>query len=170
MKTDTTEKGLETLIMRHMTGTDGLASGAAGVVADAAPATSGSGWLAGDDAVYDREFAVDTEQLFSFLMATQPEEWAKLGIGNYKNKEGMARQKFLARIQGEITRRGTMVEVQLNETETGRFVIEASSDFQGWTPLTTNRPIDGRISLNDPLATGTRQRIYRAGTKYRCKI
>ena len=31
MKTDTTEKGLETLIMRHMTGTDGLASGAAGV-------------------------------------------------------------------------------------------------------------------------------------------
>ena len=31
--TDTTEKGLETLIMRHMTGTDGLASGAAGVVA-----------------------------------------------------------------------------------------------------------------------------------------
>ena len=28
MKTDTTEKGLETLIMRHLTGTDGLASGA----------------------------------------------------------------------------------------------------------------------------------------------
>jgi hypothetical protein len=26
MKTDTTEKGLETLIMRHMTGTDGLAT------------------------------------------------------------------------------------------------------------------------------------------------
>jgi hypothetical protein len=38
-KTDTTEKGFETLIMRHMTGTDGLASGtAAGVVAEAAPA------------------------------------------------------------------------------------------------------------------------------------
>lgn len=30
-KTDTTEKGLETLIMRHMTETDGLASSAAGV-------------------------------------------------------------------------------------------------------------------------------------------
>ncbi len=28
MKTDTTEKGLETLIMCHMTGTDGLAFGA----------------------------------------------------------------------------------------------------------------------------------------------
>lgn len=30
-KTDTTEKGLESLIMRHLTGMDGLACGAAGV-------------------------------------------------------------------------------------------------------------------------------------------
>ena len=29
MKTDTTEKGLESLIMRHMTGTDGQAPGMA---------------------------------------------------------------------------------------------------------------------------------------------
>jgi type I restriction enzyme, R subunit len=108
MKTDTTEKGLETLIIRHLTGTDGLSIGAAGVVAEAAPAKGGSGWFAGSDAAYDREFAVDTEQLFSFLMATQPEEWAKLGIGNYKDKDGMVRQKFLARLQGEITRRGTV--------------------------------------------------------------
>jgi type I restriction enzyme R subunit len=43
MKTDTTEKGLETLIMRHLTGTDGLASGPAGVVAEAAPTKGGSG-------------------------------------------------------------------------------------------------------------------------------
>jgi type I restriction enzyme, R subunit len=107
-KTDTTEKGLETLIMRHLTGTDGLASGAAGVVAESAPAQGGSGWFVGNDSAYDREFAVDTEQLFSFLIATQPEEWAKLGIGNYKDKQGMARQKFLARLQGEITRRGVI--------------------------------------------------------------
>ena len=107
-KTDTTEKGLETLIMRHLTGNDGLASGAAGVVAEAAPAQGGSGWFVGSDSTYDREFAVDTEQLFSFLIATQPEEWAKLGIGNYRDKQGMARQKFLARLQGEITRRGVI--------------------------------------------------------------
>ena len=108
MKTDTTERGLESLIMRHMTGVDGLPSGAEGVVADAAPVKGGSGWLAGSGAAYDREFAVDSEQLFLFLRATQPEEWAKLGIGNYTDKEGMARQKFLARLQGEITRRGTV--------------------------------------------------------------
>ena len=60
MKTDTSERGLESLIMRHLTGTDGLASGAAGVVAEAAPAKGGSGWFAGNDAAYDREFAVDS--------------------------------------------------------------------------------------------------------------
>ncbi len=108
MPADTTEKGLESLIMRHMTGTDGLASGAAGVMAEAAATKGGSGWLAGSSAAYDREFAVDAEQLFSFLMATQPDEWAELGIANYKDKEGMARQKFLARLQGEITRRGVI--------------------------------------------------------------
>jgi hypothetical protein len=31
MKTDTTEKGLETLIMRHMTGTDGFRDDLRGV-------------------------------------------------------------------------------------------------------------------------------------------
>ena len=108
MKTDTSEKGLESLIMRHMTGTDGLASGMAGFVADAAPAKGGSGWFAGNDFAYDREFAVDSEQLFSFLMSTQPEEWAKLGIADYRDKQGMARQRFLARLQGEITRHGVI--------------------------------------------------------------
>lgn len=108
MKTDTTEKGLETLIMRHMTGADGLASGASGLVADAAPHKAGSGWSAGSAVAYDREFAVDVEQLFAFLQKTQPEETAKLGIGDYKDRKGIARQKFLARLQGEITRRGTI--------------------------------------------------------------
>ncbi|MDA0841322.1 MAG: hypothetical protein O3B01_27725 [Planctomycetota bacterium] len=34
---DITEKGLESLIIRHMTGTDGLASSRAGIVAEVAP-------------------------------------------------------------------------------------------------------------------------------------
>lgn len=108
MKTDTTEKGLESLIMRYMTGVDGLASGTAAIAASPNPSDKGNGWIAGSDATYDREFAVDTEQLFLFFIATQPDEWTKLGIGNYKDKEGMARQKFLARLQGEITRRGVI--------------------------------------------------------------
>ena len=76
MKTDTSEKGLESLIMRHMAGTDGLAAGAAGAVADAAPAKGGSGWCAGRPAAYDREFAVDSEQLFTFSISRTEREIA----------------------------------------------------------------------------------------------
>jgi type I restriction enzyme R subunit len=108
MKTDTSENGLETLIMRHMTGVDGLSLGASGVVTEAAPQTGGSGWFPGHPASYDREFAVDVEQLFAFLVATQPDETAKLGIGDYTDRKSIARQKFLARLQGEISRRGTI--------------------------------------------------------------
>ena len=53
MKTDTTEKGLESLIMRHMTGTSGQASDAVGVAAETAPTKEGSGWFAGIDSAYD---------------------------------------------------------------------------------------------------------------------
>jgi type I restriction enzyme R subunit len=106
--TDTSEKGLETLIMRHLTGVDCLAAGAERAVDEAQPAKGGSGWFAGKAASYDREFAVDVEQLFAFLHATQPDETAKLGIGDYKDKKNIARQKFLARLQGEISRRGTI--------------------------------------------------------------
>lgn len=108
MKSDTSEKGLETLIMRHLTGVDGLSTATSGLVAESKPAPNGNGWIAGSPTAYDREFAVDTVQLFAFLMATQPEEWAQLGIADYKDKQGMARQKFLSRLQGEITRRGTI--------------------------------------------------------------
>ena len=109
MKTDTTEKGLETLIMRHMTGFDGLSTGTASDISGkSAPLTSGSGWFAGHATSYDREFAIDVEHLFDFLVTTQPEETAKLGISDYTDKKAIARQKFLARIQGEISRRGTI--------------------------------------------------------------
>lgn len=80
MPTDTSEKGLESLIMRHMTGSDGLFSGTTATIAEAELSKAGSGWFAGSPAAYDREFCVDTEQLFAFLQKTQPEEYAKLGI------------------------------------------------------------------------------------------
>lgn len=107
MKSDTTEKGLETLIMRHMTGVDGFSGVESENLAER-PHPNGAGWIAGDRSAYDREYAVDVEQLFRFLRETQPEEFAKLGIGNFKDSQGMARQKFLARLQGEITRRGVI--------------------------------------------------------------
>jgi type I restriction enzyme R subunit len=108
MKTDTSEKALETLIMRHLTGVDGFSMGGSSFVAETPPSPEGSGWFAGSPQSYDREFALDTDQLFAFLQITQPEEYAKLGLSDYRDKKNITRQKFLARIQGEISRRGTI--------------------------------------------------------------
>ncbi len=107
MKTDTSEKALETLIMRHMTGVDGLVSDP-DLVGESAPNAGGTGWFAGRRKSFDREYAVDVEQLFAFLQTTQPDETAKLGISDFRDSKNIARQKFLARLQGEISRRGTI--------------------------------------------------------------
>jgi type I restriction enzyme, R subunit len=106
--TDTSEKGLETLIMRHMTGTDGLAPEDGGKVAEAPVPVAGSGWFAGEAGSYDRAHALDSAQLFTFLEATQPEEFKKLNIGNYKDTKDIARLKFFARLSSEIAKRGVI--------------------------------------------------------------
>ncbi len=112
--TDISEKGLETLIMRHMTGADGLApEGAAAGWAEtpdslAAARAAGSGWLAGNPKDYDRTYALDVPQLFQFLQSTQPEALKKLTIADYKDARDINRQKFLARLSNEIGKRGVI--------------------------------------------------------------
>lgn len=104
---DISEKGLETLIFRHMTGSDGLAPAAEGVVAEA-PLPAGTGWLAGNPKDFDRAYALDVPQLFQFLQVTQPDAFKKLGILDYKNPNDITRQKFLARLSSEIGGRGVV--------------------------------------------------------------
>jgi type I restriction enzyme R subunit len=102
--TDTTEKGLETLIMRHMTGVDGFAV-PPGSVAEK-PDASGTGYFAGSPKDYDRAHAIDVPQLFAFLRATQPEAFKKLAIGD--DAKDINRLKFLARLSAEIGKRGVI--------------------------------------------------------------
>ena len=113
MPADISEKGLETLIMRHMTGTHGLAPVAEGLVAEtpdalAAAKAAGSGWLAGNPKDYDRAYAFDVPQLFQFLQSTQPETLKKLSIADYKDGKDINRQKFLARLSNAIGKRGVI--------------------------------------------------------------
>lgn len=96
--TDTSEKGLETLIMLHMTGKDGLAPAAGGMAVETSDAISaakagGSGRLAGNPQEYDRTHALDVLPLFHFLQATQPDTFKKLGIGDYRDAKDINRQK-----------------------------------------------------------------------------
>ena len=106
MTTDTSEKGLETLIMRHMTGIDGI--GLPPNSAAEKPNALGSGYFAGSPKDYDRGYAIDVTQLFTFLKATQPEEFQKLGMANADDPKDMTRLKFLARVSTEIGKRGVI--------------------------------------------------------------
>jgi type I restriction enzyme R subunit len=107
MTTDTSERGLETLIMRHMTGTDGLAV-VPNRVAERPPAYGGTGYTAGSAQDYDRAHALDVPQLFAFLRATQPEAFKKLGLSDADDPKDINRLKFLARLSGEIGKRGVI--------------------------------------------------------------
>ena len=105
MTTDITEKGLETLIFRHMTGTDGLAV-APNSVAERPATYGGTGYHAGSPQDYDRNHSLDTAQLFAFLRATQPDTLGKLALGT--DPKDINRLKFLDRLSGEIGKRGVI--------------------------------------------------------------
>ena len=107
MTTDTSEKGLETLIMRHMTGTDGLAV-TPGVMAEPPAPYGGTGYFAGSAKDYDRAHALDVAQLFAFLRATQPEAFKKLAMVDVNDPKDIDRLKFLARLSAEIGKRGVI--------------------------------------------------------------
>lgn len=104
MTTDTTERGLEELIVRTMTGRTDVLVPAHVATETSVPVAGGTGWLLGDRAHYDREYCVDLVQLRGFILATQEHlvEALQLEI------DGPTRQKFLARLQGEMAKRGTI--------------------------------------------------------------
>jgi type I restriction enzyme R subunit len=107
MTTDTSEKGLETLIMRHMTGMDGLAV-VPNTVAEPPQPHGGTGYTAGRPQDYDRAHALDVPQLFAFLRATQPESFKKLALADANDAKDINRLKFLARLSGEVGKRGVI--------------------------------------------------------------
>ena len=82
--TDTSEGGLETLIVRHLVEANGYEQGA--------------------NSDYNREYAIDETRLWRFLGETQPEEMAKLGVFESEEKK----RQFLNRLNGEIVKRGVI--------------------------------------------------------------
>ena len=103
MKTDTSERGLERLICTAMTGhpCDPAPSGQAPV---STMADIGSRWIGGQSNDYDREYCVDLAQLGTFLRDTQPEATEAFDLV----QDSPTRRKFLSRLQGEVTKRGTI--------------------------------------------------------------
>jgi type I restriction enzyme R subunit len=64
----------------------------------------GVGWTCGNPHDYDREYCIDLVQLTVFLRATQPEVADSLAL----DEDSPTRRKFLARLQGEISKRSTI--------------------------------------------------------------
>ena len=102
MTTDTSENGLERLICTTLTGA-ACDPPQSGMVRER-PSSYGAGWLCGDSQDYDREYCVDMAQLSAFLQATQPDAEESLDLG----QDSPTRRRFLARLQGEVTKRGTI--------------------------------------------------------------
>jgi len=100
---DTSERGLERLICTALTGHPCEPSRPDEVRKPPTP-YGGVGWICGVSEDYDREYCVDLLQVTAFLQVTQPEVAEALDLGN----DGPTRRKFLARLQGEITKRGTI--------------------------------------------------------------
>ena len=102
MTTDTSERGLETLIFNWMTGA--RKDSPSSEIAKERPSNYAIGWIAGDSQDYDKEYCVDLAKLSDFLRETQPEVAESLDLGN----DSPTRRKLLARLQDEVAKRGTI--------------------------------------------------------------
>ncbi|MBI5015490.1 MAG: type I restriction endonuclease subunit R [Deltaproteobacteria bacterium] len=139
MHSDTTEKGLESLIVKAMTGRSSPALMPEGDSREVPDGYGGTGWILGDAKDYDREFAVDRVQLRAFLQETQPVAAEALDMDH----AGPTRQKFLARLQGEITRRG-VIDVLRHGLKHGAHTLDL---FFG-TPSPGNKKAAERFAAN----------------------
>jgi len=120
MKTsDTSEKGLETLIVESLVNEAGYQQG---VTED-----------------YDREHAIDLAKLLSFLKVSQPNVIESLGL----NEECPRRTQFLHRLQGEIAKRG-IIDVLRNGVKHG----PASVDLFYGFPTPGNRKAEELFKTN----------------------
>jgi type I restriction enzyme R subunit len=116
--TDTSEKGLESLIVASLTGISGDAQSVGVVIEGATQPYIGGGYVHGAPDEYDRAHALDLAKLLAFLQATQPVAFEQLHL----TADGPERQKFLARVQGEVTKRG-VVDVLRHGIQHGPAVV-----------------------------------------------
>ncbi len=117
--TDTSEKGLESIIVTSL--------------------VNDAGYVQGDSKDYDREHAVDFSKLLQFLVATQPDTVDNLGV----DQEGPKRTQFLHRLQGEIAKRG-VVDVLRSGIKHG----PANIDLFCGTPSPSNVKAVERFAAN----------------------
>ena len=146
MTTNTSERGLERLICTALTGSPcDAALVPTGLEGEAA--AGGTGWICGAPNDYDREYTVDLAQLLAFLGETQPAAFEVLRLED----DGPARRKFLARLQGEVSKRG-VIDVLRKGVKDGPHHVEL---FYGTpspgNPIAAERYAQNRFSVTRQL-------------------
>ncbi len=148
MTTDTSERGLERLICTALAGHP-CEPPATATVGEPPAGYGGVGWAGGNFHDYDREYCIDPVQLAGFLHATQPEAAESLALYD----DGPTRRRFLARLQGQIAKRGT-IDVLRHGVKHGAHDL----DLLYGTPSADNKKACERFELNR--FTVTRQLRY----------
>ncbi len=151
MTTDTSEKGLELLIVRSLTGLtdEQILKKTVSGAAEARVRYDGSGYILGHAADYDREHAVDLPKLLAFIQATQSKTFDQLGLAT----DSPGRLQFLNRLQGEVAKRG-IVDVLRKGVAHGPAKVEL---FYG-TPSPGNQTATEQWNAN--IFSVTRQMRY----------
>ena len=135
---DTSERGLEGLICTALM-EQACDLRREGKTTQVPAGSCSAGWTSGNAREYDREFSVDRVQLAAFLRATQPEAADQLALDG----DGPTRRKFLARLQGEISKRGT-IDVLRHGIRHGAHDLDL---FYGF-PSAGNAQAQARFALN----------------------
>ena len=148
MTTDTSERGLERLICTALAGHP-CEPPATATVGEPPAGYGGVGWAGGNFHDYDREYCIDPVQLAAFLHATQPDAAESLALYD----DSPTRRRFLARLQGQIAKRGT-IDVLRHGVKHGAHDL----DLLYGTPSADNKMARERFELNR--FTVTRQLRY----------
>ena len=127
--TNTKENGLESLIVKWL--------------------VDYNDYEQGNNADYNRYYAIDETRLFRFLKETQPDEMEKLGVF----KTDIKKNQFLNRLQGEIAKRG-IIDVLRN----GIKVYPANLIMFYLTPTENN--IKAKEMFEKNIFSVTRQLMY----------
>ncbi|MTD44854.1 DEAD/DEAH box helicase [Conexibacter sp. W3-3-2] len=114
------------------------------------------GWYQGANTSYDRDLALDTVELFTFIGATQIESWEKL-VGRHGGDQETAQKKFKARLTEELNRRGVIDLLRHGVTDLGVTIdLAYFRPAHGLTPALEERYQANRCAV-------TRQLRYAPG-------
>jgi len=139
MTSDTSERGLEILICKALTGSDCAPTATRGQTHEESTPYTPFGWVPSKPADYDREYCIELVKLTEFFTKTQKKIATELDL----SEDSPTRRKFLARLQGEISKRG-VIDVLRNGIQHNQFHIDL---FYG-TPSLENESAIERFSQN----------------------